>query len=264
MSKTAIDAQRGTTFLLDPEAFVLVTDKGHPLYDPRVHDEPDENLVRNIMVYGVIEPVIVRKNGDAVEVVAGRQRVKAAMEANKRLAAQGSAAVVRVPCILRRGTEADLYGVTISENEQRREDTPLSRADKAQRLIAMGKTEAEAALAFGVSAQTVRNWLALLGLSAPVRRAVEVGEIPATAAGQLAGLSSDEQRERLEQMKAEGGRITVPRAKRAAKGGDSKPANRMRSRKEITQKLDDLRAGMNALGHSDVREHTKGFHDALK
>ncbi|MCD8349996.1 MAG: ParB/RepB/Spo0J family partition protein [Planctomycetaceae bacterium] len=236
-SKTVIDAPRANMFVVEPERLVLVTDRAHPLYDPRVHDAPEESTIKNIMVYGVKHPILVRKNGEEFEVVDGRGRVKAAIEANKRLTAEGKEPL-RVRVIIERGQDADLYGVLISMNEIRRDDSPLVRADKAQRLINMGKTEAEVADAFGVSGQTIKNWLALQDLAAPVRLAVEAGEVTATAAGQLAGLSADEQQDRLEQLKAEGGRVTVSRVKRAAKSGDNKPTNRMRTKKEIVTEID--------------------------
>lgn len=116
---SALNAQRSDAFALEPEKFTLITAPEHPLYDPRVHDEPDESLVRNVMTYGVIEPVIIRRNGEKVEVVAGRGRVKAALEANRRLTAEGKQPI-RVPAILKRGQDADMFGVLISENECRR------------------------------------------------------------------------------------------------------------------------------------------------
>jgi ParB family chromosome partitioning protein len=174
----ALDAQRSDVFMLEPEKLTLVTDPAHPLYDPRVHDEPDEALVRNIMVYGVLEPVLIRKNGERVEVIAGRGRVKAALEANRRLTAEGKQPI-RVPAIVKRGQDADMFGVLISENECRREDSPLAKSEKALRLINMGKSTAEVAIAFGVKRQSVESWLALGDVAQPVREAVEAGEISA-------------------------------------------------------------------------------------
>lgn len=236
-----LNAQRSDAFTLDPENFTLVTDPEHPLYDPRVHDEPDEALVRNVMVYGVIEPVIIRKNGDKVEVVAGRGRVKAAMEANRRLTAEGKQPI-RVPAILKRGADADMYGVLISENECRREDNPLLKSEKAQRLINMGKSVEEVAVAFGVRRQSVEAWLALGDVAAPVLDAVEQGEISATAAAQLSKLDRDDQVQTFEAMKAEGGKVTVQRAKKAARKSDVARAPRvpMLSRDRLEEELRNL------------------------
>lgn len=254
MAKTSIDAKRTDTFMVEPERLTFVTDKNRPNYDKRIDLPVPERMVRNVMVYGIIQPIVVTKNGDAIEVVTGRQRVKAALEANKRLDSEGKLPI-RVPCIVRRGTEADLYGVTVSENEQRQDDTPLAKADKAQRLLNMGKTESEIADIFNVSRQTICNWLKLQTLAAPIRQAVERGEITATAAGELSALSGDDQKKRLEEMKSQGGKVTVTRARSVAKGGDSRPIVRLRSRKEITENL-------NAA--SDGSDFHKGFTAALR
>src|SRR5271166_2387545 len=52
----------------------------------RVDDEPTEEMIRNVMHFGVIEPIVVRKNQETgkTEVVAGRKRTKACREANRR------------------------------------------------------------------------------------------------------------------------------------------------------------------------------------
>lgn len=112
MAKTAVEAPRTNAWLFDPEQLKLVTDESHHLYDPRIHLPIDEAMVKNIMVNGVIEPVIIAKEGQDVIVVDGRQRTKNAIEANKRLTAEGKEPV-KVTCIIRRGDDASLFGVLI-------------------------------------------------------------------------------------------------------------------------------------------------------
>lgn len=266
----ALNAQRSDAFALEPEKFTLITDPGHPLYDPRVHDEPDESLVRNVMTYGVIEPVIIRKNGENVEVVAGRGRVKAALEANRRLTAEGKQPI-RVPAILKRGQDADMFGVLISENECRREDNPLIKSEKAQRLINMGKSVEEVAVAFGVKRQSVEAWLALGDVAQPVLEAVEQGEISATAAAKLSALDREDQVKTFESMKAEGGKVTVERARKAAREGDTSPnppKAKPRSRREIEDVLYRTASTLkNAPGCRPVgfnEQYTQGFCNALR
>jgi ParB family chromosome partitioning protein len=262
----SLNAQRSDAFTLDPENLTLVADPDHPLYDPRVHDEPDEALVRNIMAYGVIEPIIIRKNGDRVEVVAGRGRVKCALEANRRLTAEGKQPI-RVPAILKRGQDAEMYGVLISENECRREDNPLHKAEKAQRLINMGKSVEEVAIAFGVKRQSVEAWLALGDVAPPVLDAVEKGEISATAASKLSGMDRESQVQTFEALKSEGGKVTVERVKQAAREGKAEQQEkqpRMRSRMDILQILNNASRAVDGSGHSEFRKcYFMGFHDAL-
>ena len=73
------DANRGVaTYNRDPNDLRLIEDKDHPRYDPRVELDLDQGLVESINVHGVIEPVVAFKDGPHVEVLDGRQRVRAA------------------------------------------------------------------------------------------------------------------------------------------------------------------------------------------
>ena len=238
MGKSALDAPRLNAFNLEPEALTLIDDPTHPLYDSRVHQPVDEALMFNIMVNGVLEPIIVRKNGEAIEVVDGRSRTKAVLAANEILKAEGKQ-TLRIPVIVRRGRDADLFGIVISANECRRNDELLVKIEKATRLMDMGKSEDEVAIAFGVSRTTVDTWLAVQDLAEPVRKAIETGEISVTAAASLARFSREEQIERYRQIKAEGGKPSVRRLREVAKEA---PTTRLRlkSRKEIEARLQTL------------------------
>ncbi len=267
MGKSAIDAKRGNVFYIEPERLVLVYDKEHLLYDPRVEMPADENMVRNIMVKGVIEPVIVRKNGQDIEVVAGRARTKAALEANVRLSAEGKLPVL-VPVMIRGGDDADLYGVLVSENEIRREDSPVSKGEKARKMLNMGRTVQQIAIDFGVTRQTVENWLAVDGLSEEVKGAIDADEISATAAMQMADLPKEEQVELLHEIQVQEIKPTVGNVKVAAENavaaaetgnasddglGDFKPKKKMRTRKQIKRHMEGFinlphnKAYLNAL-----------------
>ncbi len=246
MAKNSIDAYgaAGKTNLLmfDPEKLVLVTNVSSPLYDPRVTLPVSESLVRNIMAVGVLQPVLVCKNAETgeTEVVAGRQRVKAAREANKRLVAQGCEPI-QVPAVTRRASSgADQLGVLVSENELREADTPLGRAEKMRRLMDLGRSEDQLAVTFGCTTQTVRNTLALLDCTATVRNAVEAGKINVGHALKLSKLEPVEQREKLAELVTAGETAATPRerakAQRAVVQAPDAPP-KMRSRREIEQAL---------------------------
>jgi len=223
------------------ESLVLIEDETHPLYDPRVHLPLDEAMVLSIMAGGIYEPIVVRKNGEhkgkpIVEVVDGKQRVKHAREANRRLKAAGKEAVL-VPAVRRRGEDADLFGVMVSANDIRRDDGPLVRARKCARYMAFGRTEQQASVTFGVTVTTIRSWLELLECSKEVQGAVEKGEMPASVAVKLAKLPREEQPAVLEKLKAEG----EVRGERGVKGANGAaghtPRLRMRGRKHLQQLL---------------------------
>lgn len=227
MAKQAIEGTRLNAFGLDPDDVVIVgLDDGegpdHPLFDERVALPLDEALVRNIMVFGVIEPIVVRKNGTFVEVVDGRQRVRAAREANARLREQGSEPL-NVPAIVRRGDNGQIMGVMLS-TFLRQDDTPIAKAQKVARYLDTGKSEAEAALVYGVSTQTIRNWLALLELAPRVQAAVTAGQIGAAAALELRDLPHREQESKVEAIVANGAAASAGEMRRQRKARAAKPA----------------------------------------
>jgi len=207
-SRDSLNAKgKRDAYMFDPEDLVLVTDEKSPLYDERVTLPIDEALVLNIMFapdgvpQGVLEPVNATRNPEtgAVEVIDGRQRVKAAREANKRLKQQGLEPVW-VPAMLKRTNAHSAMGMMISSNEHRQNDTPIGKAKKAQRYIDLGRDEAEVATLLGLSKASVKNLLSLLDAPAAVRNAVESGKITATDAYKLAKLDPAEAKEKVAEL----------------------------------------------------------------
>jgi len=157
-SKTAFDASRISAFGLDPEDLVLIEDPKHPLYDARIKLPLKPEFVANIKALGVIVPVVVRKIDGAPVVIDGRQRVRAALEANRQRKTEGLPPM-KVPAVERKGSAGDAYAVTISTNEHRQEDALRAKIEKAQRSHQLGNSEEDIATQFGVSVATVKRWL---------------------------------------------------------------------------------------------------------
>jgi ParB family chromosome partitioning protein len=244
------DVKRLNGFLFPPDDLVIVGGDGpndvdkmdeegkvHYLYDERVEMPLREEFVLNIMSLGVKKNIIVEKIGDAAFVVDGRQRVRAAREANRRLVKAGEPAI-RVPCVLQKGEEALIMTIGVSTNEFNHDDPPLTKARKAQRLRDRGLTDEEIATAFGVTTKAISNWEKMLSLSAPVKKAVEKGVVSASAAAQLHNLPAAEQKEQLDKLietsKANGGKApTIKAAKAASKGAKGQNANVVPSKKVL-------------------------------
>ena len=209
-AKKSLNASRGDLLLFDPDQLTIVDDAAHPLYDgDRMAMPVDEGLVRSIMRRGVLQSIVVRRNGNhpdgrpLIEVVAGRRRVTHAREANRRLTEEGKEPV-RVPACTRRGDDAEMFGIMIDENDRRKNDSPVVRARKVQRYLNMGRTIEDAAEQFAVTPATIKNLLTLLDCAAPVQRAIDEGRIPAATAKQFTGMSRGKQVEVLNQMIAAG------------------------------------------------------------
>lgn len=255
---------RDDLFRLAPEKLTVVVDKQHPLFDERVNLPLDEALVRNIMCNGVIEPVVVRQNGKSedgtpvVEVVDGRQRVRCAIEANKRLTAEGKEPV-QVSIVRRRGEVGDLFGVMISANELRRDDGIMVKARKLSRYMVMGRSEEDAATQFGCSVPTVRNLLSLLELHSDVQKAIERDALPATVAKELHSVPQEEQPAALEKLIASGnvrGARGLEAAKNVRRNGHATASKkRMMSRVQLVdwqKKLGELKGHQAEIAYSVV------------
>lgn len=206
-SADKIDLTRRSAYACDPwEATIIGIDTPHkrgehPLRDTdeRLFGPLDEARVLNMMEYGVLDPVKVRREGDMLVVVDGRQRVRHAREANERLKVQGKP-TLSLPILFRSGDDKRLVGEMVSQNAQRLEDTVLCKAEKAQQMLDYGGSIQDVALAYGVTDTAVRGWLRLLSADKSVRDAVTKGKIGATAATKLAGLDRDKQKEGLKAL----------------------------------------------------------------
>jgi ParB family transcriptional regulator, chromosome partitioning protein len=234
MAKNSIETYgaEGKTNLLsfDPDTLELVTDEKHRLYDPRVHLPLSEEMVASIMFKGVTTPIVVWKDPETGKtcVVAGRQRVKNAREANKRLRKKGEELKL-VLARIERGTPESLMSVMAIENFHQAL-SPVEKAKLAQRLLESGYTEDQIPTLLHCSSATVKNLLALLDCSAAVRNAVEKGEIGSTHAVKLSKLGPAEQKERLEEL-----RKTAPKGegrKRRSKAAARKAREVVSGKKE--------------------------------
>lgn len=275
--RTALDGRRLNAFAMDPQELIVVghdTDDGpeHPLYDERVKLPLDEAMVLDIMDQGVLQPVLSRKDGDRALVVAGRRRVLHAREANQRLVAKGREPVLVPVMSPLRGTDADMLGVMISENEIRRDDEYRVKAEKARRLVVhYNQSESWVARRFGVSEAAVRQWLAFFDLSPRVQQAVADSAISASAAVKLASLSRGAQDAQLGQLLAEERRARpvssaqVARAKRVQAGKSEIPsrATLRKVARHAKSLPPDFVAGVRwALGDLSAAD-VKGLRDVL-
>jgi ParB family transcriptional regulator, chromosome partitioning protein len=195
--RKVFDTKTTDLFHFDPEEILFPESRNGALVDERSTLPVLESLVLDVMVRGIVEPVVVAKGDEGrPELIDGRQRVKAAIEANRRLAAQG-AKLVLVPAVYRRCDELGAYAAMISANEHRQADDAIGRAKKLERFLALGATEDDAAVAFGVTRSTIKNWLAMLDLGPAAKSALKDGKITPTAATQIAKLPKEKQAEAL-------------------------------------------------------------------
>jgi ParB family chromosome partitioning protein len=239
-------ASRVDGWTAPPEAFTLVTDESHPLYDPRIALPLDAALVESIYTYGVLKQIRVVRDGDKLLVQDGRQRVRHALEANRRRRAE-RLELIEVPYRCFRSREADMSSEAVAANMHMR-TPPMMLAEQALRLERAGRSRAQIAVAMGCTATMVENYLRLFDCAPAVQRAVEAGQVPASVARKLAAMPRTEQAVALTEMQAKGAvrGAAAERAVGALRRGQSVPAGntarRVQNRTAI-QALADALAG---------------------
>lgn len=208
MAKQALDGSRFNGFFMDPDKLVIIgldTKDGpeHALYDPRIHLPLVEETVQDIMDRGVRETILVRKQGDQVQVVFGRQRVKMAREVKRRQLAKGTPAdeLIQVPCTVTRENDADAMTDRIAENRHRTANDVLADARELQRYLDFGHTKGEALVRFKISESTYQNWLTLLQATPEVQASMVSGAINQEEALKLAKKPVEEQKKRAAEPK---------------------------------------------------------------
>lgn len=177
---------------LDPKLLTLVTENhalaGH-FYVPRVKDKLSKSLVESIQGAGIRVPVMAMlynpnpedKSQRQLVVIDGRQRTKAAQY----LAAKGVVVTVPVRVIPYTDNAQALQDQIISNNI-RYADSFFDKAIQARQLVATGMPQLQVAPAFGVTYQTIGNWIEALNLPKRIQEAINGEKISVTAALKLA------------------------------------------------------------------------------
>lgn len=133
---------------------------------------PDEGLLSSIRAKGVIQPLVVRKNGNGYYVTDGGKRLSAL----HLLAADGDMPKdVKVPCVVREATDdATAADVSLTTNFIREDMHPV---DIYEAFAVLLKTKPVESIAkeYGMPLPTVRQHLALGCLSPKVREAWKNG-----------------------------------------------------------------------------------------
>jgi len=129
---------------------------------PRTHIEehPLDELAQSIRSHGVIQPIVVRRVGDRVEIVAGERRWRAAQRAG----------LLKIPVVFRDIPDDRLLEVALIENIQREDLNAIEEAQAYRRLSDELQLSQEAiASAVGKDRATIANYMRLLRLPVEVR-----------------------------------------------------------------------------------------------
>ncbi|AMG83061.1 MULTISPECIES: ParB/RepB/Spo0J family partition protein [Microbacterium] len=184
--ETELEAVPGIHLIqVDPQAIVP-----NPR-QPRTHFNPEDlaELVHSVREFGVLQPVVVRKNSDGeYELIMGERRTRAAREAG----------LEAIPAIVRDTADEDLLRDALLENLHRSELNPLEEASAYQQLLDdFGITQEELATRIGRSRPQISNTIRLLKLPVPVQQRVAAGVLTAGHARAILSVDSPEAMQRL-------------------------------------------------------------------
>ena len=153
----------------------------HPEQPRRHFDEAAlDELAASIAARGVIQPIIVRPQGDGrYQLVAGERRWRAAQKAQ----------LHEIPALIRDLGEREVMALALIENLQREDLNPIEEARAYQRLATReGLTQAEIAGMVDKSRSHVANLQRLLALPEQVLALVETGKLAMGHARALIGV----------------------------------------------------------------------------
>jgi len=127
-----------------------------------------EGLAESIKECGVIQPIIVKKNGDFYELVAGERRWRASKIAGLK----------KIPTIVRTFSEENLFEVALVENLQREDLNAIEEANGYKRLSEeFGLSQEEISQKVSKSRSAVANSMRLLNLDERVQNFVVEGKL---------------------------------------------------------------------------------------
>src|SRR4051812_6482363 len=155
----------------------------NPYQPRREFDSKDlADLESSLRASGLLQPITVRRRGEAYELIAGERRLRAATNLGW----------TEIPAIIRDFDDQTLLVLALVENLQRADLNAIEEARGYQRLIAEFQlTQQQIAEAVGKDRSTVANLLRILTLPESVITLVEQQHLSAGHARALLGLGSE-------------------------------------------------------------------------
>ena len=221
-----------------------------PLQPRRIfRDEQLKELANSIKESGLLQPILVRPGQmkDSYEIVAGERRWRAAQKAG----------LHEVPVVVRDLDNQDVLQISIIENVQREDLTPIEEAQGYSRLINdFGHKQEEVAKLVGKSRSHIANLVRLLTLPKDVIKLLDERRLTMGHARALIG--SDDPSALARQILKEGMNVRDIEAL----AGTKKPA-RKSGKKSAAVKDADTRALEKSLGETlglkvDIKHKGKG------
>jgi ParB family chromosome partitioning protein len=155
-------------------------------FQPRLNfsEEDLQDLTDSIKAQGILQPLLVRKDDDGYELIAGERRLRAAKRAR----------LNQVPVVIKRADDNQMLEMAIVENIQRENLNPIEEAEAYHRLITqLNLTQDQASTRVGKSRSAVANFLRLRQLPEQIKDSITDGSLSMGHARAILGATASAQ-----------------------------------------------------------------------
>jgi ParB family chromosome partitioning protein len=155
-------------------------------FQPRLNfsEEDLQELTDSIKTQGILQPLLVRKDDDGYELIAGERRLRAAKRAH----------LNKVPVVIKRVDDNQMLEMAIVENIQRENLNPIEEAEAYHRLITqLNLTQDQASARVGKSRSAVANFLRLRQLPEQIKDSITDGSLSMGHARAILGATASTQ-----------------------------------------------------------------------
>ena len=180
-------------------------------------EEKINELSESIKEYGILQPLVLRKDGNEYLIIAGERRYRAAKKAG----------ITEIPALIKDVSEEDADKISLIENIQRQDLNPVEEALGYKSVMKeYSLTQEELAEAIGKSRQYIGNTVRILKLDERVVALLEEGLLTMSHAKLLLSIKDKD--------------LQYSEALRIVKSGSSvkETENRISSRKKTSENID--------------------------
>lgn len=150
------------------------------------NDEKLKELENSIRENGVIQPIVVQKQGDGYEIICGERRWRASQKAGLK----------KIPAVIREVSNTQSLQMALIENIHRQDLNPIEEAQAYKRLShEFGLTQEVIAKQVGKNRATVANYLRLLKLSKAFQEDLITGQLTMGHARAMLSLATEQEME---------------------------------------------------------------------
>jgi ParB family chromosome partitioning protein len=157
----------------------------NPMQPRQTFDHSElEELINSIREHGIIQPLIVTKQANRYELIAGERRLRAAKILDFKT----------VPCLVRDADEQQKLELALIENIQRQNLNPVEEAIAYQKLMGeFNLTQEEVSNKVGKSRPSIANTIRILTLPAEVQKALVDKKITEGHARVIASMEAEKE-----------------------------------------------------------------------